>query len=77
MSFNGSVQQLGTGLASVAAGLIVYKDKAGRIQHFDWLGYASIVVLIISLLLGRYLFRDLDNETLAVDTAPAPPAEGE
>lgn len=77
MSFNGSVQQLGTGLASVAAGLIVYKDNTGRIQHFDWLGYASIVVLIISLLLGRYLFRDLDNDALAVDTAATTPREGE
>jgi predicted MFS family arabinose efflux permease len=69
MSFNGSVQQLGSGIASVAAGLIVYKDKTGRIQHFDWLGYASIVVLVISLLMGRYLFRGFDQSTMAIDTA--------
>lgn len=69
MSFNGSVQQLGTGLASVAAGLIVYKDKAGRIQHFDWLGYASIVVLVISLVMARYLFASMDKEVVTADAA--------
>lgn len=68
MSFNGSVQQLGTGVASVLAGLIVYKDKAGQIQHFDRLGYASIIILIISLLMGRVLFSQLDKD---VSTAPA------
>ena len=56
MSFNGSVQQLGTSIASVLAGLIVLQDKAGKIQRYEWLGYLSIVVLIASLLLGRYLF---------------------
>lgn len=69
MSFNGSMQQLGSGIASVAAGLIVYKDKSGHIQHFDWLGYASIVVLLISLLMGRYLFANLDKEAGTVEMA--------
>jgi MFS transporter, DHA1 family, inner membrane transport protein len=62
MSFNGSVQQLGTSIASVAAGLIVLKDKSGRIQHYDWLGYLSIIVLLASLFLGRYLFSDMDKK---------------
>lgn len=63
MSFNGSVQQLGTSIASVTAGLIVIKDKAGKIQHYEWLGYLSIVVLVASLLLGRYLFSGIDKKT--------------
>jgi predicted MFS family arabinose efflux permease len=66
MSFNGSVQQLGTSIASVVAGLIVLKDKAGRIQHYEWLGYLSIVVLVVSLLLGRYLFSGMDRKPSAV-----------
>ena len=49
MSFNGCVQQLGTSIASVAAGLIVVRDNAGRIQHYEWLGYLSIVGLLASL----------------------------
>ena len=69
MSFNGCVQQLGTSIASVAAGLIVIKDESGRIQRYEWLGYLSIVVLIGSLLLGRYLFRNIDRpaETLEIE----------
>ena len=71
MSFNGSVQQLGTGIASVAAGLIVFKDKAGHIQHFDWLGYASVVVLLASLIMGRYLFSRLDKQVAPVQAGVA------
>jgi DHA1 family inner membrane transport protein len=70
MSFNGSVQQLGTSIASVAAGLIVLKDKAGKIQHYEWLGYLSIIVLVASLLLGRHLFSGMDKKasvTIPVD----------
>ena len=62
MSFNGSVQQLGTSIASVVAGFIVLKDKAGKIQHYEWLGYLSILVLLASLLLGRYLFSGMDKK---------------
>ncbi len=63
MSFNGSVQQLGTFIASIAAGFIVLKDnKTEKILRFEWLGYLSIVVLVISLLLGRYLFSGIDKK---------------
>ena len=62
MSFNGSVQQLGTSIASIAAGLIVIKDSTGKIQHYEWLGYLSIVVLLGSLILGRYIFKKMDKE---------------
>jgi len=61
MSFNGSIQQLGTTIASVAAGFIVAKDATGKILRYEWLGYLSIVVLAGSLLLGRYLFKKIDK----------------
>jgi predicted MFS family arabinose efflux permease len=62
MSFNSSVQQLGTALASFAAGLIVIKDGAGKLQRYEWAGYLSIFVLLLGLLLGRYLFRGMDKK---------------
>lgn len=62
MSFNGSIQQFGTFLASTIAGLIVVKDKGGQIRNFEWLGYLSIVVLLVSLLLGRRLFKTIDRK---------------
>ncbi len=45
MSFNGCVQQLGTGIAALAAGLIVLQDKSGKIHRYEWIGYLSVVVL--------------------------------
>ena len=68
MSFNGSVQQLGTSIASIAAGLIVIKDSTGKIQHYEWLGYLSIVVLLGSLILGRYIFKKMDKAKTEVMT---------
>ena len=64
LSFNSSVQQLGTALASLAAGFIVIKDKAGKLQHYNWVGYLSIFVLLLGLLLGRYLFKNMDSRHL-------------
>ena len=61
MTFNSSVQQLGTGIASLIAGFIVTKDSAGKLYRYEWVGYISIVVLLLGLLLGRYLFADMDK----------------
>ncbi|MBK5270732.1 MAG: MFS transporter [Bacteroidia bacterium] len=62
MSLNGSMQQLGTALASITAGLIVFTEKSGKIVRYNWVGYISIVVLMASLLLGRFLFRKIDKK---------------
>lgn len=62
LSFNSSVQQLGTGLASFAAGFIVTSDKAGKLYRIEWVGYLSILVLLLGLMLGRYLFSDMDKK---------------
>lgn len=56
MSFNSSVQQLGTGIASLVAGVVVTTNAKGQIQHYTWLGYLSIIVLLLCLFLARYLF---------------------
>jgi predicted MFS family arabinose efflux permease len=60
MSVNGSIQQLGSGLAALCAGGIVYADKTGKIHNYDWVGYLSIVVLLASLMFGRMIFRKMD-----------------
>jgi predicted MFS family arabinose efflux permease len=66
MTFNSSVQQLGTALASFLAGFIVTKDNAGRLQRYEWVGYLSILVLLLGLLLGRYLFSGMDKKTVVI-----------
>jgi len=66
MSFNSSMQQLGSAIASFAAGYIVIKDANGKIQHYEWVGYLSIVVLILAFLLARYLFAGIDKKKEAL-----------
>jgi MFS transporter, DHA1 family, inner membrane transport protein len=61
MSFNSSVQQLGTSLASFISGAIVIADSSGKILRYNWLGYISIIILFSCMMLGRYLFRDIDK----------------
>lgn len=68
MSINGSVQQLGSGIASLAAGAIVITDEAGKIMRYNWVGYLSILVLVASLILGRVIFKKLDKS--AKNTIP-------
>jgi predicted MFS family arabinose efflux permease len=60
MSFNSSIQQFGSGLASLMAGYIVDKDANGKILHYPLLGYGSVLILVVCLLLGRYLFKGSD-----------------
>ncbi|PZR26577.1 MAG: MFS transporter [Citrobacter freundii] len=60
MSFNGCVQQVGTGLASLLAGFIVYDDASGKIYRYEWLGYISIFVLVITIVMAQLIFRKLD-----------------
>lgn len=57
MSFNSSVQQLGTFAASLIAGWVVTKGPNGEIYRYEWLGYLSVIVLLICALLGTKIFR--------------------
>lgn len=61
MSVNGSVQQLGSGLAALAAGAIVITEKSGKISNYNWVGYLSILVLTSSMILGRMVFKKIDR----------------
>lgn len=70
MSFNSSMQQLGSGIASLASGYIVIKDSTGKLRNYEWVGYLSILVLMLALLLARYLFAGMDKK------APPIPVSG-
>lgn len=62
MSVNGSMQQLGQGMASLIAGVIVKTDRTShQLSHYNWVGYLSIVILIISLVIGKRIFKLVDN----------------
>ncbi len=70
MSFNGSVQQLGTSLASLIAGFVIIKGADNKIQHYDWIGYLSIVILFAALLMARKLFSRMDRQAVAGSLQP-------
>ena len=69
MSFNSSVQQLGTAIASFIAGFVVIRDGSGKLHRYEWVGYISIVVLLLALLLGRWLFADMEKKVGALGNA--------
>jgi MFS family permease len=64
LSFNSSVQQLGTALASLAAGFIVIQDSHGKLQRYEWVGYLSVFILLLGLLIGRYLFSGMEKRVV-------------
>jgi MFS transporter, DHA1 family, inner membrane transport protein len=62
MSINGSIQQLGQGIAALLAGAIVLTERSGKILRYNWVGYLSAIVLTASFFLAYYLFRKLDKK---------------
>ena len=60
-SFNSSMQQLGSGLASLLTGSIVTANVvSGKLEHYDIVGYLSILVLLVCVFLGRNIFRKFE-----------------
>lgn len=64
MSFVSSVQQWGTSLASFIAGLIVVKDANNKILHYKYLGYLSVLILLIIYFLANHLFKNVEKKTV-------------
>jgi len=62
MSVNGSMQQLGQGMASLIAGVIVKTDKAThQLSNYNWVGYLSVFVLIVAVIIGNKIFKTIDK----------------
>lgn len=55
MSINSAIQQLGSGIASYVAGLIVVKTAAGTYQDYDMVGYLAITASVIAILVASRL----------------------
>lgn len=58
MSFNSSFQQMFTGMASLLAGFVVYQGADNKIHHYDWVGYLSIAVVVIAMLIAKAIHTD-------------------
>ncbi len=53
MSFNSSVQQLSTAVASVIAGFIVTKNEAGQLLNFQYVGIFAALMCVLSIFVAR------------------------
>jgi predicted MFS family arabinose efflux permease len=53
MAFNSAMQNLGSGLAALVAGMIMVKSEAGPILHYDWVGYISCAVGLVSIWVAK------------------------
>lgn len=59
MSLGASVQMLGSGLASLVAALIITRNPAGQIEHYNLVGYFAIGCALLSLwMAGRLNVAD-------------------
>jgi MFS family permease len=55
MSFIGSVQQLGAGIASLAAGLIVGRAADGTLVRYPLAGLAAVGCTLLAIALARHI----------------------
>jgi predicted MFS family arabinose efflux permease len=63
MSINSSVQQLGGGVASVVGGWLIGQDAAGRLVHYDLLGYVTMGAFLICVILMYYVNDHIRRKT--------------
>ena len=61
MSLNSSIQQIGGGFASAAAGLIVVQTPSGFLEHYDILGYVVITSMLIVMSLMYFLNKSIQK----------------
>ena len=49
MSIRQSVNEMALFLSTVVAGFIITEDAAGRLEHYNWLGYFTILMSIVAV----------------------------
>jgi len=63
MSFSGSVQQLGSGMASLLAGLIIGRAVDGSLTRYHWVGWCAVVCTLLAIVLARSIRIVSDGTT--------------
>lgn len=63
LSFNSSVQQLSAGMASFLAGMVLVEGADGKLMHFEWVGYAAILLSLSCIPLIRKI-KVVDTEAV-------------
>jgi predicted MFS family arabinose efflux permease len=69
MSINSSLQQIAGGIASVIAGMIVVQTRAGRLEHYDSLGYISVIIMFACVIMMYYMNKYVEYKLKSVPAA--------
>ena len=77
MTFNAAIQQLGAGLASLAAGLIVGRAADGTLTRYGIVGWIAVGFTLVAIALARRIrIVDRQGDPVPDPGAPPPPATG-
>jgi len=55
MSLSSSVQMLSSGFASLLAGLIITRNAAGQVEHYNVVGYIAVTCALLSMWVAQHL----------------------
>lgn len=64
MAINTSLQLLMQSVAVYLSGLVIQKTPDGKLLHYDWVGYASMVVIFLSIFIARTV-KPVDAQPIA------------
>ncbi len=63
MSISTSLQNLAAALAAMISGLIIVKDGAGHLTHFDIVGYIAMTFTLVAVGASRFLILPPDSSS--------------
>lgn len=63
MSFNSSVQQLSAGVAAFIGGAIVIENEAGKLEHYNIVGYIAVVSSLFAIYAASKIFAVDQKQT--------------
>jgi predicted MFS family arabinose efflux permease len=49
MTLNSAVMQIGSGIAATVSGVIVQRDPAGALVHYNWVGYLAVAATLSAI----------------------------
>lgn len=55
MSLNSSLMQMASGLAVFLAGLVVVKNDLGQLEHYNLIGYSTLIFSLLTVFMARKL----------------------
>ncbi|MDP4200228.1 MAG: MFS transporter [Bacteroidota bacterium] len=66
MSLNSAIMQISGGISTVIAGLVVTQSPAGKLVHYDLLGYLVAAIMLVSVALMYFINRSIEEKSHAV-----------